>query len=280
MVGMSDEQALDADTLQQLYTLPPAEFVAARTAAVKERRAAGDRAGATAVAALRKASAVDVALNLVAVEQPDVVDSFLAAAAEVRDVQTAAAEGRSTGSTRDALRELRAQTAAVVASAGQAAARAGLSGSLTAPATARLGELVANDVAGAQLRAGHLGSGAVESVDPFAGLSPGAPAAPAPRARRAAPADDAPASPSARDQAKRRRLEEAVERAEAQRADAQAALDGAEGDAAAAREDLAAAEARRRECEERLERADAARAKAAARLDKADAALTAARRMV
>jgi hypothetical protein len=276
---MSDEPAVDAETLRQLYTAPPAEFVAARTAAVKERRAAGDRAGATAVAALRKASAVDVALNLVAVEQPEVVESFLAAAGEVRDAQTAAAEGRRAGSTRDALRELRAETAALVASAAKAATGAGLSGSLTAPATARLGELVANEAAGAQLRAGHLGSGAVESADPFAGLSPGTTTVPASRARRAAkrPAAEAPAPPSAKDEAKRRRLEAAVARAEEQRASAQEDLDGADGEVATAHDDLAAAEKRRRQCQEQLDRAEAARAKAAVRLDTATAALVAAR---
>jgi hypothetical protein len=89
---MSDEPGIDADTLRELYTTAPSEFVAARNALVKERRQARDRSAATAIAALRKPSAVDVALNLVAAAEPHTIASFLTAAGDVRDAQTAAAE--------------------------------------------------------------------------------------------------------------------------------------------------------------------------------------------
>ena len=122
---MSEDQAIDAELLRRLYTVPPAEFVATRKVLVAERRQANDRAGATAIAGLRKPSGVDVALNLVSAQEPDVVEAFLTAAAAVREAQTAAAEGRSGASARDALRELRAQTATLVATAGRTAKTAG-----------------------------------------------------------------------------------------------------------------------------------------------------------
>jgi hypothetical protein len=272
---VSDEQAIDAETLRQLYTTPPNEFVAARTALVKERRQARDRVGAAAVAALRKTSGVDVALNLVAVEHPEVVASFLAAAAQVRDAQTAAAQGRSAASTRDALRDLRAQTALVVARAGETASGAGVTGSSTAAATARLGELVANEAAGEQLRAGILGSGAVEAVDPFGGAEGDAasPAAPrAPRSRPAAKAADS--GPDRKVIARRRKLEEVVALATDKRAHAQEDVDTTDREVQEARAAITAAEAHLRESRQRLERAEDARVKAAARLERADAAVT------
>jgi hypothetical protein len=274
---MSDDHPVDAETLRQLYTTPPAGFVAARTAVVKERRQARDRAGAAAVAALRKASGVDVALNLVAITEPDLVDSFLGAADAVRDAQTAAARGSSAASTRDALRELRAQTALVVARAGAAASEAGVTGTTTAAATARLGELVANEAAGEQLRAGHLGSGPVEAVDPFGGVDASAPSAPA-RARRSVKAAAPPAEPDAKAIARRRRLEEALTTARERRDGAQDELDAADRAVDDAREEVAAAEARLRESSEHLERAEAAQSKAAAGKDKADAAVADAER--
>ena len=166
----------------------------------------------------------------------------------------------------------------------KAAARAGLSGSLTAPATARLGELVANDAAGAQLRAGHLGSGAVESVDPFAGLSPGAPAAPAPRARRRGSGRRPPTTRRRRRALGSRRSGAGWRRpSSVPRRNAPTPRRrwmAPRGTWPPLGKSSPPPRPRRRECEERLEHADAARAKAAARFDKADAALTAARRRV
>ncbi len=157
-----------------LYTTPPPEFVTARTALVKELRAAGERPSATAVAALRKPSTVDWALNVVASEHPDVVAAYLDAAAQVRDAQVAAAEGRAPSTDgRAALTALRAAVGKVVERAEEVASNhGGGRGALVAPATARLSALVADVDASEQLRHGHLGSSPAEAVDPFAGLSP------------------------------------------------------------------------------------------------------------
>jgi hypothetical protein len=279
---MDEDPAVDTDTLRRLYTMAPSEFVAARNAIVKERRQARDRDGAAAVAALRKPSAVDVALNLVAVEDPDAAEAFLTAAQQLREAQTAAAEGRSAASTRDALRELRARTAAVVAGAERAAASAGVTGATTAAATARLGELVANEAAGQQLRAGHLGSDALAAVDPFAGLENGAPVQPMPHRRtsRSAPAD-APSAPAhradARAEARRQRLEAALARATEERAAAREDADTAEREVDDAGAALTEAEARLRQAQARLRAAQDASAKASSRLARADAAVAKAR---
>ena len=277
---MSEEQAIDADALRRLYTTTPAEFVAARSAVAKQLRQTGDRDAAAAMAALRKPTPVDFALNVVATDHPDAIESFLAAAARVREAQTAATEGRGGGDSREALRELRAQMAEVVTLAGEVAAGAGLKASLTAPATARLGELVANPDAGEQLRAGHLGSGAVAAVDPFGGAGPGAPVTEARRATKATRPDPAPAKadrPSARDEARKRRLDEAVARAEERRADVQEDVDGAQARVAEAQEAVAAAEAELRDRQRALAQAGKERDGAAARLERADAAVAEAR---
>ena len=252
-----DEPPIDVATLRRLYTTPPKDFVTARTALVKQRRAEGDRAGAAAIAALRKPSAVDAALNGVAAEHPDAVEAFAVAAARVRDAQTAAASGHAGPDGREALRALRAETAQVVAL---------VSPSARAAATGRLGELVADPDAREQLRGGHLGASRAEAVDPFAGLDPGdAPVAkskPAPRSKsKSRPQStperepDAPLEPKGPSKAALAAVAAANKRLDA----ARAAVDAAERDVAAARaalasarDELAAAEAEHQEASARL----------------------------
>ncbi len=89
-----EQPPVDVSTLRELYTTPPAQFVAARNQLVKERRAAKDRESATAVGKLRKPGMADWALNVVAAEHGDDISAFLTAAATVRDAQAAAIEGR------------------------------------------------------------------------------------------------------------------------------------------------------------------------------------------
>src|SRR4051794_33762768 len=57
---MADDPEVDS-----LLTVPPDEFVAARNALAKSLRAAGRKQEAAAVAALRRPTAVDWALNMV-----------------------------------------------------------------------------------------------------------------------------------------------------------------------------------------------------------------------
>ena len=277
---MTDDAPIGADVLRRLYTTPPSEFVAARTALVKERRQAGDRVGATAVSALRKPSAVDWALNVAAAEQPDAIEAFLDAAARVREAQTAAAEGRATSGGRDALREMRAQAARVVALADKVAAgKGGAGGALTAAATARLAGLVANADAADQLRAALLGSSAVDAVDPFAAFELPTPAgAPPPKER---PAETgraaAPKRPNAKEQAKRRRLEEAVAKAEHAHAAAQERLDVLDAQLEGARDAVAAAEKELQERRDAAAKTATGREEAAERVARTEEAMSAAR---
>jgi hypothetical protein len=277
---VTDDAPVSTDALRRLYTTPPSEFVAARTALVKERRQAGDRTGATALAALRKPSAVDWALNVAAVDEPDEIEAFLDAAARVREAQTAAAEGRGTSGGRDALREMRAQAARVVALADKVAAgKGGARGALVAAATARLAGLVANADAADQLRAAQLGSSALDAVDPFAAFELPAPAGPPPPKQRPAETGRAaaPKRPNAKEQAKRRRLEEAVAKAEHAHATAQKRLEALDGQLDEASDAVVAAEEHLEQRRDAAAETATAREEAAERLSRTEEAVGAAR---
>ena len=73
-VGRLDE------TFHQLLLTPPDEFVAARTALVRQLKSAGEREQAAAVAPMRRPSWVDWALNVAADEHTDEVSEFADAA--------------------------------------------------------------------------------------------------------------------------------------------------------------------------------------------------------
>ncbi|ORM01936.1 hypothetical protein [Prescottella equi] len=62
----------------ELYALDPSGFVAARTTRVAEAKASKDREAATAIARLKKPTVVGWAVNLLARELPDEVDTVLA----------------------------------------------------------------------------------------------------------------------------------------------------------------------------------------------------------
>jgi hypothetical protein len=62
---------------EQLYLLAPAEFTAARDAAVKQARADGDRERATALKALRRPTVAAWLLNTLVHEQPGLVEQLL-----------------------------------------------------------------------------------------------------------------------------------------------------------------------------------------------------------
>jgi hypothetical protein len=285
--------AVDLAVLRRLYTGPPEEFVAARTATVKELRAAGDRPTAAEVAKLRRPSIQDWALNSVAAEHADAMGAALDAAARMRDAQAAAVEGRGPSDVRSAVAELREHSQRVVSLAADAVSRTGrAAGSLLGTLAARLAEVAANPAAAEQLRNGHLGSEAVEAVDLFAGL-----AAPPRRARKADPAPPAPESSKSRSRSKpateepaeaagerelrvdartRRRLERAVAAARKAQSAADAALGKAEARQASAEQAVTAAEAALDDARARLAAAEDERAAAAATSAQAQAALEAA----
>ncbi len=247
-----------ADDLDELFSVAPEDFVAARNRLVKEWRAAGRRDEAKAVAALRRPSVADWALNAVAREQASDAGALVAAAARLRTVQADAVEGRG-GDVRSALTDLRAASAKVHRRADEVLSRAGRDRAAQAAAlSARLNDIAANEAAAAQFGAGRLGSAPVEEVDPFAGLEAPAKAAthaptrPTGRAdpRRAPEPADEPApkpDPEAkrRRAAEERRLRDALTAARRARASAEATLAKADAAVDAARRALADAEGRR-----------------------------------
>ena len=85
----------DADleaAIEQLYAVPLDEFVAERKRLARELRSSGARPAAAEVAKLAKPTAPAWALNLVAREDPDAVDQWLATADGLRDASANAAE--------------------------------------------------------------------------------------------------------------------------------------------------------------------------------------------
>lgn len=186
----------DIDGLQPLFDVPPPEFVAARNTLVKRLKADRQRDAATLVAAVRRPSWVDWALNQVASSEPQLIADFDAAAARLRDAQAASIEGRVGPDLRDALATLRGSIAAVSRS-GAAALRRRERVPDAAELGARLGEVAALPAATEQLRAGILGAADPGEEDLFAGLIP------AERPRRRVPADAAlhPARPAGDDRA-------------------------------------------------------------------------------
>lgn len=73
--------------VDELYLVPPAEFIAARDELVRRLRAEGDRDGAAAVARRRRPTASVWAVNRLAHDDPDLVAGLLAAAADVDRAQ-------------------------------------------------------------------------------------------------------------------------------------------------------------------------------------------------
>jgi hypothetical protein len=89
----------DDEDLAELAVVEPTEFVAARNAKAKELRAAGERDRAGVVAKLRKPSWTAWALNVLARDEPEAIESFLAAGDALDEALSTAAGDR------DAVRE-------------------------------------------------------------------------------------------------------------------------------------------------------------------------------
>jgi hypothetical protein len=196
------------EVAEELYGVPPEDFVAARTAARDRARADGDRELATRVAALPKPSTAAWVCNLLVRRQPDEVGQLVELGGLLRQAQA--------NLSGDQLKELGRQRSQVVAAlARQARALAHQEGhdvstAIAEQVEATLRAAVADPDAGAALLAGRL-SGALS----YTGLGPvdlsavvATPArAPAPR-----PAGTADRSADQREQAERRRREEADRR--------------------------------------------------------------------
>jgi hypothetical protein len=222
------------EAADQLYALPPGDFVEARDALVRQARASGDRVLAAAIADLRKPTAVAWLANRLARERADQLADFLALGAPLRDA-TATLSG-------PALRELSRQRTQLVQGLVREARRvvAGQPGPRVSEEVARgleatLHAALADPTVAADVATGRL-SGALS----YTGF--GATTTPLPSAAGAAPGARSPAtkpatriSPVARRAAEREKVETelaqarttAYEAAE-DRAAAAAAADGAQ----------------------------------------------------
>ncbi len=186
-----------ADEITRLYGLDPSAFVAERNALAKAWRKAGRKDDATVVAALRRPSAIDSAINRAARTDPAVAVAWRAALDRAQRAQGAAIGGASADELRVALAALRSATAALadgaVRAAGGDAKRLDIANALQAMSLGAADQVVA----------GLLGSAPPPEVDPFAG-APDPPERPRPapvRGRRGALAIVAPADPD--DEARR-----------------------------------------------------------------------------
>lgn len=279
------EGGADAD-VDELFSVRPEEFVAARNALVKSLKAAGERERAVDVAAWRRPTPIDWALNQVARDDADAIDRFTGAAAAAQKAQASALSGRRED-LRAAVAGVRESSATVAALA--AAALAGQSratASARAAVSTRLAEIAAEPSLAAQLAEGRLGAGVVEAEGAFGfgaveeGPARASARAPAPRAgsrrTRAQPDDGKDAA-----QAHKQAAAEAKHAREQARAveKAERANDAAQGALAAATEALEQAEAECATARAQLDRAERARAKASTehgrRRDAADVAAAA-----
>jgi flagellin-like hook-associated protein FlgL len=134
------------DLLDELYTAPPEDFIAARDAAVAAARESGDKPLAQALAKLRRPTVGAWLVNLLVRRQPDLIDQLFALGDQLREAQQAASGAQ--------LRELSQQRRAVVGAlatqarslAAQAGRRQGLPlGEVESTLLAALADPVAED---------------------------------------------------------------------------------------------------------------------------------------
>jgi hypothetical protein len=211
------------ETAERLYALAPEDFTAARDEAVRQARAAGDRALAREVGALRRPTVPAWLLNALARAEPDLL-------AQLLDLGPALAEAQAAGHG-DALRSLGAQRRALVAAVADRAvalsARTVSSGQ-RAEVEATLEAALADPASAAAVRSGRLvrslsyaGLGEVDLADAVA-----LPDRPREHGQDGA-ADQPDAGPGAGEQAAARARALAVARAEAAALAAAGALDDA-----------------------------------------------------
>jgi hypothetical protein len=158
-------------SVANLSTVPPDDFVSARDAIVKALRHDKRRDEAAEVAALRRPSPVDWALNCVATEFAELVDEVLAVVTAMRDAQAAAFdEGGRSDRLREAVGEGRLVAAELRLAAEGVLRRAQRPKSDMVTLATRVNEVMANSNLLELLRIGHLGMRSVEDSDPFAGM--------------------------------------------------------------------------------------------------------------
>jgi hypothetical protein len=158
-------------SIANLSTVPPDEFVAERAALVKALRHDKRRDEAAGVAALRRPSPVDWALNCVATESDELIQKVLAAVGALKDAQAAAFDaGGKSDRLRDAVGESRSAGTELRTAAEGVLRRAQRPKSDLAALAMRVNEVMANTNLLELLRIGHLGMRSVEEADPFEGM--------------------------------------------------------------------------------------------------------------
>ena len=271
----------------ELYGLPPADFVAARTAHVRQAKGAKDAELARDVGALRKPSTAAWVVNLLVRRRRDDVEQLLRLGEALREAQSSlsGAELRDLNRTRhQVLTALGRQARALAADAGQR-----VSAGVAEEVQATLGAALADPDAADQVRAGRL-----TTALSYEGFGPAAPSGatprPAERPQRAAAARGGAAGTAERadededaesvraavaaeaERARAERVERArqeAERREQQRRERErrARLEKERRQAAAA---VRAAEAEADQARARADAADRALAKARTALERAD----------
>jgi hypothetical protein len=258
------DTALDA-AADELYSVPPDEFVGARDAAVAAARERGDRELAKAIGRLRRPTKAAWLANLLARHRSAQLDGLLSLAAGLADAQ------RTLDGT--ALRQLSSKrhqlVAAMAREAGRLAQEAGdpAGESVLRELQGILDAALARPEIAEQVRSGRLTrtlsyTGFGPEADPEAVPAPATrPAPPEPEretARDAAPADDGAADRARRErlQAERDRRADALAAAEDEEAAARAKQDA---DEAAREEAVAAREGARRRVTELTAELEAAR---------------------
>jgi hypothetical protein len=258
------------DPIDRLYGLPLEEFVAARDALAKERRAAGDKVGAAEVKGLAKPTRAAWAVNRLSRSHAEEVRALVEAGEALASAQEQLLGGAEPAVLRQAADAARALVDAL-------AAQAPADGATRDKVRATLHAATVDAEVRAAVAAGRVlkeraasGFGGLDALVAAAPASP--PASPKGKAAKKAKAEATPAPPSGPDPREVRRRRDALRRANEAEAEAESAVDGArrsleqvEATVAARRRDLEDAASALAEARDRRERAE----HAAAELDRA-----------
>lgn len=249
------------DVADELYGLDPADFVRVRTERQKQARADGDKTLAKDIGALRKPTTVGWVLNVLVRDAEDEVGDLFDLGEALREAQqhlSGATLRTLTKQRQRAVRALATRAAEIAADRGH-----DVGDDVTREVASSLGAALADPAVADDVRAGRL-LGAVE----YSGFGPlglvAVPDAPedATPAEPSSPSEDDDAAQKKQAAKEREEREESRRHAEAELADARAALDDAESaqaDATDRRDDARAEVERLREALEQAEDEAAAR---------------------
>jgi hypothetical protein len=263
--GNADRDGSDGDLereLDELYGVALDAFIATRDRLARERRASGDRAGATELRGRRKPSRAAWALNRAVRVAPVQFDAVVTAGAALHDAQQRSLEKADADTLRDLTRNRRDAVRAFADVAVAAIGRSGESARAAIEETLNTASL--DPSAATRVRAGRL-TEELGPVDVFATLDPGP--------TRTTPAKKAVAPP-----ARVRRSADQTGRAASRDTDLPRVSDTAVSRIETARAEAAAATAELQHAEAAHEQARVALDDAAAAVEQAEDAAAAARR--